>query len=623
MFKNMSLGKKLIISFLVVGLLPFIISGFFSVKQAGDELESLTKDNLLSVRNTKKTQINNYFNNVKKELQVLSESNDVVNSLKDFIRYHEEMEISATGKYDMSGTGEELTKSYNEIYSEANDLLKKYPDYFGYYDIFLICSKHGHVMYSWAQEKDLGTNLSSGEYRNSHLATDIWNHARKDDEIHLSDFKPYAPSNGEPAMFAGTRVEDETGEPLGIVVIQISPDSINEIMTERSGMGETGESYLVGEDFRMRSNSFLQPEKRSIEASFKGNVENNGAKTEVVEKALAGKSGIEETIDYNGHEVISAYDRIEFEDFNWAIISEKEKSEALGAVIDMEIVMLIIGLIGLIAIVTFAVFLSKKITKPIYYMLENLGTEDINEASMQIAQSGQTLAEATTEQASSMQEISSNLEETTSLINTTTDNVKEASNLSTQAKDAAEEGNERMQNMLKAMQDIKESSDDIDRIIKTIDDIAFKTNILALNAAVEAARAGEAGSGFAVVAEEVRNLAAQSAKAAKNTGEIIEKSVSRSDRGLKLAKSVDESLEKIKVQSEQVNSIMDEISVASEEQGKGVEEINIAISEMENAIGNISASSEESAATSEELSAQVDNLDQLAKQLERSVKGAK
>ncbi|MGM0508431.1 MAG: methyl-accepting chemotaxis protein [Fusobacteriota bacterium] len=249
------------------------------------------------------------------------------------------------------------------------------------------------------------------------------------------------------------------------------------------------------------------------------------------------------------------------------------------------------------------------------------GIEDLENASAQVAEGGEDLAEASNEQAASIQETSSNLEETTSIINTNKDNVKEAAKLSGSAKNAAKEGNKEMEKMLVAMKEIRESSDEISKIIKTIDDIAFQTNILALNAAVEAGRAGDAGSGFAVVAEEVRNLAARSAEAAKDTTEMIEDSVDRSSRGMKIAKNVDRALDEIQEKNENVNNIMDEISIASEEQANGIEEINTAISELEKAIQSISATSQESAASSEELNAQLENMNQIVKELEDLANG--
>jgi methyl-accepting chemotaxis protein len=195
--------------------------------------------------------------------------------------------------------------------------------------------------------------------------------------------------------------------------------------------------------------------------------------------------------------------------------------------------------------------------------------------------------------------------------------------LAAQTKVASDKGNDEMENMMYSMIEIKKSSDQIKKIIKVIDEIAFQTNILALNAAVEAARAGDAGMGFAVVAEEVRNLAQRSAQAASDTAYMIEGNIELSETGVSVAKRVGESLSEITIQANKVKDLMEEIDTASQEQSQGILQINKAIGQMEKATRQNETISEESAGASEELGDQVESLKEVIYKLAELINGDK
>ena len=184
------------------------------------------------------------------------------------------------------------------------------------------------------------------------------------------------------------------------------------------------------------------------------------------------------------------------------------------------------------------------------------------------------------------------------------ENANQAKSLAGETRAAADTGATDMEEMKLAMAAIKSSSDDISKIIKTIDEIAFQTNILALNAAVEAARAGEAGMGFAVVAEEVRNLAQRSAQSAKETAGKIEDSVKKSENGVQICAKVASSLAEIVAKARQVDTLVAEIATASREQTQGIEQVNTAVSQMDKVTQSNAANAEESASSAEELSSQ-------------------
>jgi methyl-accepting chemotaxis protein len=249
------------------------------------------------------------------------------------------------------------------------------------------------------------------------------------------------------------------------------------------------------------------------------------------------------------------------------------------------------------------------------------GALQVTAAAGQVSASSQSLAEGASEQASSLEETGASLEEITAMAKRNGEGAQKANDLGKQAREAADKGMADMQTMAAAMDAIKVSSDDIAKIIKTIDEIAFQTNILALNAAVEAARAGEAGMGFAVVADEVRNLAQRCAQAAKETAGKIERAITKSGQGVELTNKVARGLSEIVAKIRQVDELAAESVSGAREQAQGIAQINLAVGQMDKVTQSNAASAEESAAAAEELNSQAEAMKQSVAELLQLVGG--
>jgi methyl-accepting chemotaxis protein len=267
---------------------------------------------------------------------------------------------------------------------------------------------------------------------------------------------------------------------------------------------------------------------------------------------------------------------------------------------------MIVGAASFVAAIAAGWLITRGINSRLRHMAEGLGegAAQVASASSQVSSASQSLAEGSSEQAASLEETSASLEEMSSMTKRNAESAQQAKELSNQTRASADAGTAHMEEMRLAMGAIKISSNDIAKIIKTIDEIAFQTNILALNAAVEAARAGEAGAGFAVVADEVRALAQRAAHAAKETASKIEDAIQKSEHGVVISDNVAKALGEIVDKARKVDALVAEIATASQEQTQGIGQVNSAVSQMDQVTQSNAGSAEETAAAAEELNAQ-------------------
>jgi methyl-accepting chemotaxis protein len=308
---------------------------------------------------------------------------------------------------------------------------------------------------------------------------------------------------------------------------------------------------------------------------------------------------------------------LEFET-NAAREKQKASLSGLSTIITSFLILLTAG-IGLSLAIS--LFTARRISRPLEEVISGLiGTSGhVTAAAVQVRSSSRSLAEGVSRQASGLEETSSSLEEMSSMTKNNADNAALAQSMMGEAQRNFEKVNSQMADMVKAIHDINTSSEETGKIVKTIDEIAFQTNLLALNAAVEAARAGEAGAGFAVVAEEVRNLAIRSSEAAKSTSDLIENTIKAVKNGNDLTLSTHAAFKDNAEITQKIGSLVNEIATASEEQAQGISQVNQAVAEMDSITQSSADTAEESAKASEELNRQAEQMQAFIEGLEAVV----
>ncbi|QTA79865.1 Methyl-accepting chemotaxis protein, double Cache and HAMP domains-containing [Desulfonema limicola] len=545
----------------------------------------------------------------------------------------------------------DVAEAYCPVDDSGNEFFARYQELYGYYDLFLI-NPDGYIFYSVKKEPDYKTNIIHGKYSNSNMSKLI-RQVLNTKQFAIADFEPYAPSNNEPAAFIAQPLVNR-GNIEVVVALQISIDSINTIMQERTGMGKSGETYLVGPDKLMRSDSFLDHLNHSVKASF-ANPSRGSVDTDAVNEALAGKTGSRIINDYNGSPVLSSFSPLNIEGITWVLIAEIDENEVKEPVRELVLSVLKIGFLAAALIIIFAFFIAKGIASPLVKGVEfaklvakgdltaeidvdqkdevgmlsdalkemiarireivqgvetgarnvTASAEQLSSVSQQMSAGSEEMSQGTSEQSSSTEQVSASMEQMAANIRQNADNALQTEKLAMQSAEDAQKGGIAVGETVAAMKQIAEK-------ISIIEEIARQTDLLALNAAVEAARAGQHGKGFAVVASEVRKLAERSQLAAVEINKLSSISVS-------VAENAGEMLKKIVPDIKKTAELVREISAACNEQDTGAAQINEAILQLDSVAQQNASISGETAASAEEMSATAEEMTAQAEELQRAI----
>lgn len=362
---SLKIKSKMIIAFLITGIIPCLIIGFIAVHIAKQSLTEQAFKQLESVREIKRTRIVRVFNRMERDVKALSKNEISYDVYFKMLKYHNDPEFGPknpeTDNLDVS------TPEYKNLHMVEAMEMDEFTKFYGYDEVYMICAKHGHVLYRSTFGADLGTNLIAGPYKDTHLAKLMEKVVATGKPV-VADFEAYAPDKGKQVGFVGVPFRRKgTGTIVGVIVFSIPSKHIENVINTRVDLGDSGDTYFVAKHKGKISLRSSVPSMTANNPNLKLGYE---VSTPYIEKALDGGIGREVIKDSTGNLALVAYAPVSFHSLNWAVISKVNASEALSAVYQLEKYMLIAAAVMLIVIVAYALYTGNSISRPIREMTE-------------------------------------------------------------------------------------------------------------------------------------------------------------------------------------------------------------------------------------------------------------